>query len=140
MHFGRLESFVRHETGEPTKPLQYEVSYINHIFEGDSAWRPAAQLGELLPDFRWRPEPRFLKSPERVDHRLSFLMPNGRLHVRAQHAHRREDYHPVLVIELTARGFGADRAAWFRSAHDWIVFGFEDLTSSEVQEQAWLKT
>lgn len=50
-HLARFEAFVQRETGHTIKPSQYEVTYINHIFEGEPAWRPAALLGELLPDF-----------------------------------------------------------------------------------------
>jgi hypothetical protein len=31
---------------------------------------------------------------------------------------------PILVVDLTARGFIVDRKAWFGLAHEWIVKGF----------------
>jgi len=48
----------------------------------------------------------------------------------------------MLLLNLTARGIEETRTRegmwnWFEMAHDWIVNGFSDLTSLEVQKKIW---
>jgi uncharacterized protein (TIGR04255 family) len=121
---------------------QYELTYINHI-PANSVWQDLADLGRVLPDFSWRSsQDRFLPTPERVDAHTTFALPAsaGRLHVRLHNSERVLDGVPVLVLELTARGFGPDRDAWFELAHNWIVRGFSDLTESSIQSNVWRRT
>jgi hypothetical protein len=48
----------------------------------------------------------------------------------------------MLLLELTVRGIGQFKSheqmwEWFDLAHKWIVYGFADLTSKEVQKEIW---
>jgi uncharacterized protein (TIGR04255 family) len=134
-----FERFLRQHWRVQVPHRQYELSYINHI-PAHAAWQTLADLGSVLPDLAWRvAEARFLPNPEVVDVQLSFRLPSGggRLHVRAHSGARLEDKIPVLVLELTARGFGVDRPRWFDLAHEWIVRGFADLTGESVQRNVW---
>jgi uncharacterized protein (TIGR04255 family) len=132
-----FQDFVRTSFAAVPAIRQYELNYINHI--PAEAWGAMSAIGHVLPDIAWRSHERFLPSPERLEAQFSFLLPGGagRLHARIQNALRQVDRAPVLVLEMTARGFLEDRESWFALAHEWIVRGFADLTGSEVQEGLW---
>ncbi|MGZ8394812.1 MAG: hypothetical protein ACXWWJ_08600, partial [Nitrospira sp.] len=102
-------------------------------------------FGKVFPDFIWRSDAsRFLTTPEALNLRATFLLPDhaGRLHSTIRQAVRRQDGKPILVFELMVRGIGQDKSqdamwAWFDLAREWIVKGFSDFTSGEVQRGIW---
>lgn len=127
---GLFGSFVSKRLAVELVPRQYELTYVNHVPDGV----PAA-VGDVLPDVAWRRTPgRWLGAPENVEAEWAFLLPNelGRLRVRAQTALLARGNKPVLILELTARGFAENRDEWFRTAHEWIVRGFADLISDST--------
>lgn len=137
----RFEQFC--ETHADAKPdlKQYELSYINHLPQGEG-WDTLGNIGNVFPDLSWRDDGRFLPSPEGLDARIAFALPEdaGRLHIRLQVARRRQDNQPILVLDLTARGFLPDTKKWFGLAHEWIVRGFADFTGDAVQKDLWGRT
>ena len=138
----RFESFASRQFGSAPAYTQYELTYVNHLLQG-SGWSNLGDLGKVFPDCAWRPEVnRFLPMPEAIDWSLSFPFPDrkGRLHIHLRSGERTEDKRAVLVLELTARGFSPDRAAWFDLAHEWIVRGFADLIGQNVQKSIWRRT
>lgn len=142
--FGLLEgfaSFCDEEVGGRPDLIQYELTYINHVPLGDG-WTGLSDLGGLLRGFGSNPEHEFLPQAEALDTRYAYALPEnaGRLHVRAQSAVRRADDVPIIVLDLTARGFLPDTRKWFELAHDWIVRGFADFTESQVQNEIWGRT
>jgi uncharacterized protein (TIGR04255 family) len=130
--------FIEFEFGE-IKPIEYELTYINHIQKGQE-WNTADDLPRIFSDFAWRQTTgRFLPSPENVTWQANFTLPGkkGNLVVNLKQAIRTEDKVPLLVLELTARGLGESTnkiaiREWFDLAHEWIVRGFTDLTTSEI--------
>ncbi len=142
----RFQEFLNEAQLGIIEPLQYEMTYVNHIPQGDG-WETMQDIGEVFPDFAWRVnEQRFLSVAEGVNWRTSFALPNhsGRLHVTIRNAKRRDDNRPILLFDLTARGIGKDMSpeamwSWFDLAHEWIVCGFADLTHQEVQKNIWRK-
>jgi uncharacterized protein (TIGR04255 family) len=141
----RLLEFCREERIETPQINQLEVTYINHIFQGEG-WDGLETIGRVFPDISWRAKRSFLPSPESVVWQSSFLLPNqvGRLHVSLRHAIRRQDMKPVLLCELTARGIPntVDEKAireWFLLGREWIVRGFADLADDRVQKDVWKK-
>jgi hypothetical protein len=87
---------------------------------------------------------RFLPSPINIAWQTNFTLPEkkGRLTLNLQEAIRTEDKVPLFVLELTARGLGEPSSKnafreWFDVAHEWIVRGFTDLTTLEVQKVFW---
>jgi uncharacterized protein (TIGR04255 family) len=142
-----LQAFERflqeNEIGE-VKPTQYELTYVNHIPSGE-AWSSLSAIGELFPDFLWRPVgDRFLPEPEAMNWRTAFRLPDrtGRLHVTMRHSTQSASGETALFFELTARGFSPAEGResmlqWFDNAHTWIVRGFEDLTGAEVRQKVW---
>ena len=143
-HLAKFESYLREAKLGTVEPLQYEMTYVNHIPRGDG-WTTFNDIGKVFPDFAWRGgTQRFMSAPEGINWRTTFVLPNraGRLHVTIRHAIRPHDKHPILLFELTARGVGSDKSqeatwSWFDLAHEWIVRGFADLTGEEVQQNIW---
>jgi hypothetical protein len=63
----------------------------------------------------------------------------GRLHVSLKMATTKEAK-KAMIFELTARGFSIGvMDEWFAVAHEWIVKGFDDLTTTTIQESIWNK-
>ena len=140
------EFIAEHQLGE-IRPLQFELTYVNHIPQGEG-WNSMADIGKLFPDFSWRDiSSRHLPPLENIDWNSSFVLPEkqGRLHARIQSAKRIEDDHKLIVLHLTARGIGNNPInegmfQWFELARNWIVRGFADLTGEEVQKTVWRRT
>jgi uncharacterized protein (TIGR04255 family) len=126
------------------EPLQYEMTYVNHIPQGEG-WETPSDIGNIFPDSTWKVnEQRFLADPEGFNLRTSFALPehSGRLHLTIRNAIRRNDGHPIFLFELLVRGIGNYTSleaiwSWFDQAHEWIVQGFTDLTSSKIQNDIW---
>jgi len=132
--------FTDFEFGE-LKPIEYELSYINHIPKGQG-WDTIKDLPKIFSDFVWKQtKERFLPNPEKVAWQTEFSLPEkkGLLIVNLKQAVRTEDKVPLLVLELKTRGIGesANKEAirkWFDLAREWIVRGFTDLTTSEIHK------
>ena len=131
---------------EDLEPLQFEMTYINHIWQGE-AWTNLKEVGKVFPDFNLRyDKKRFLPEPESINWRTSFVLPQeeGRLNATIRNGKHRETGQPMISLDLTVRGIGEDKTkegmlTWFDLARKWIVLGFEDLTGSEIQEKIWGK-
>ena len=126
------------------KPIECEISYINHIPKGEG-WDTIDDLPKIFSDFVWNRVPgRFLPNPENVAWQSKFALPEnkGHLIVTLKQATRTEDKVPLFVFELTARGpvESNDKKVireWFDLAHEWIVRGFTDLTTPDIQTTIW---
>ncbi len=139
----KFEAFLQENKLESIQPVQYELTYINHIPQGEG-WNTFGDLGKVFPDFSWRSAERFLPAPEGINWQTTFVMPekSGRLHESLRSAKRRSDSQPILLLELTVRGIGSDKSrsamwSWFDVAHEWIVRGFTDITGEELQRGLW---
>lgn len=143
-HLGKFAQFLDENQLGTLTPLQYELTYINHIMQGEG-WETIGDVGRVFPNLSLQASKySFLPSPETINWQASFTLPNrvGRLHTKLQSAMRRDDGHPLLVFELTARGIGDYTTLdtmwnWFELAHEWVVRGFTDLTDPQVQKVIW---
>ena len=123
------------------KPIEYELSYINHIPKGQG-WDTIDDLPRIFSDFVWtQTKERFLPNPEKVAWQTEFSLPEkkGHLIINLKQATRTEDKVILLVLELKTRGIGesANKEAireWFDLAREWIVRGFNDLTTPEIHK------
>ena len=138
-----FESFLqKHDLGE-VKPIQYELTYVNHIPKGQG-WNNLNDIGAVFPDLSWRnSQKRFLPELEGLSIQQSFALPDrqGRLHSTIRHGIRHPDQ-SIIQLDFTCRGIGKDRSQsgmseWFQLAHQWIVRAFEDLTNPDVQKSIW---
>jgi len=108
-------------------------------------WSNLNDIKKIFPDFVWRSNSkRFLPEIESLNWRTSFVLPEslGRFHATIRSAIRKSDNRKLFLFELTVRGISSDKTLagidkWFDTAHKWIVFGFEDLTSNEIQKNIW---
>lgn len=139
----RFLEFCRDEQIGTPRVNQIEVTYINHIVQGDG-WDGLGTIGDVFPDIGWRKKRSFLPTPESVVWKASFAMPDaaGRLHASVRYALSRKDLQPVLLCELTARGVPNtldDKAIrdWFHLGREWIVRGFADLAHERIQKDLW---
>ena len=132
--------FSEFELGE-LKPIEYELSYINHIPKGQG-WDTIDDLPRIFSDFvLTQTKERFLPNPVKVAWQKEFPLPEkkGHLIVNLKQATRTEDKVTLLVLELKTQGIGESTSKeaireWFDLAHEWIVRGFTDLTTPEIQK------
>jgi len=125
----------------PFKPLEYELTYINHIPQGQG-WDSVKDLKGVFRDFNLNATAhRFLQDPSAVSWQSAFELPEnkGRLNVGLRMATRTTDKVPLLVLELRTIGIGESSTGgafreWFDLAHEWIVRGFTDLTTPSIQK------
>ncbi|MCH7476836.1 MAG: TIGR04255 family protein [SAR324 cluster bacterium] len=145
-HFKKFRSFIQDHNLGNLELKNFELTYINYIPVG-SGWTTLAEISHLFPDIAWKNKSgRFLPEPENLNAHLSFLLPegNGSLVATIQKGRRLPDNVEILILQLRAKGFpvhdeSQDFQKWFDLAHEWIVLGFEDLTSKEVQKEFWGK-
>jgi uncharacterized protein (TIGR04255 family) len=138
-HLEQVEAFLRDHGLAEIRPVQYEMTYINHL-ELTGPLATIGGAGSVFPDFGWRnTKARFLPVPEAINWETIFLLPNksGRLHVTINNGIRLSDKKPVINLEVTARGIPSESPKekiwqWFGLAHEWIVRGFTDITSDDV--------
>lgn len=144
--FRQFQNFVtEHKLGD-IEVVGFELTYINHIFEQEG-WRFPEQLGRVMSWLEWQDrDHRFLPHPSAMNWgaRFPFQGQPGELSVKLNPAKRPKDDNLLLVLELSARGLQAEVPidyieSWFSHAHEWIVRGFEDLTSEEAQRELWGK-
>lgn len=125
-------------------PIECELSYINHILKGEG-WETINDLSNIFTDFNWsQREARFLREPENITWQANFKLPDnkGDLIISLKKAIRTEDNIPLIVFSLTAKGPAESNDKdsvfkWFDLAHEWIVRGFTDLTTQEIQTKIW---
>jgi uncharacterized protein (TIGR04255 family) len=121
-----FHDFLRQFGMDLPMPVQYELSYINHISISNKA-ALGEELRRILRDFSWESDARFLTEADQFTSSLAFLMPggHGRLHVVTRLGQHRETSERVLSLELVARGLPAaldldEMWRWFDLAHEWI--------------------
>jgi uncharacterized protein (TIGR04255 family) len=144
--FSLFHSFIEN-AGMEISPLQYELTYVNQIPEGD-LWEKVSDIGNIFNKTNFSfGEGLTLKEPETVNWRISFVLPeqSGRLYATVKTgATRASDNKKVIIFDLTVRGIGQDKSLqnmkqWFDVAREWIVKGFTDLTTLEAQK-LWRRT
>lgn len=140
----QFELFIKEHDLGSISPLQYEMTYVNHIIQGEG-WETANDVGTIFPDFSFRINAsRFLSELETWNWRTSFVLPGnvGRFHVTILHTKGDESNPPKIILNSTVRGIDPEKSfpdsqKWFDLAHEWIVYGFADLTSDKIQREIW---
>lgn len=140
----QLDTFVKELQLGAITPLEYELTYINHI-PVRQGWEKIDDLPKVIRDFTWQKEKHsFLPNPTNISWQVRFELPGnkGWLNAKLSQATRKVDGLPSLILELNAKGFGEEKNEkamrdWFDLAHEWIVRGFTELTEKEIQESIW---
>lgn len=126
--------------------LEFELTYINHIYDADR-WNFPHEFDGALRGMVWSDKSEsFLPRPDEINWQAKFSLPKsyGSLSVKMNPGTRRSDGRKLLVLELTAKGQPPETPLesledWFGTAHEWIVHGFEDLTTDTAQTDVWGK-
>lgn len=141
------EFLAEHDLGD-VELLECELTYINHIREQEG-WRFPDHLGRVVEQVDWQDRlHQFLPRPSEMGWhaRFPFQDQSGNLSIKVNPATRvtTTGERRLLVLEISARGLPAETPLehmkdWFSHGHEWIVHGFEDLTSEESQRELWGK-
>ena len=145
----KFEDFVKQNNIGRIAPIEYALTYVNHIPQGE-AWKALADIKTVLPDISWRKSTRrrYLSEPAGIS--LQYVFPikdqPGRLTVILQRVVRKSDQVSLLRFELKAEATDKDglpphsvssMSNWFHAAREAIVLGFLDLTSETAQIKVW---
>jgi uncharacterized protein (TIGR04255 family) len=141
-NWGAFSDYIELENLGPIVPNRYEFTYVNHIeLKGESF---GSELQAKVKMFHWDGvDPEFLAPPNSVSGLWQFKMPDskGSLNANLSHA-KRPDGRDLLVLTMSCLGPASSKYAmrdWFDTAHEWIVRGFTDLTTSEAHKE-WGRT
>lgn len=145
-YWKRFLQFLR-DANVPQPPiLKCELTYINHL-PTSAGWTSMTDVGNVVTPLAWAGgNTGFLPTPKTVTWNASFDLPDskGSLTVKMKPAYRGQEKELILVLELAATGATPETSdqgleAWFETAHEWIVKGFEDMTDPKVQRSVWGK-
>lgn len=139
-----FQAFLKKEELGQITPKQFELTYVNQIPSGKS-WEDLGDLSRVFKAFDGSiASGKFLPAPMGLAFNLNYQLPekSGRLFVKVESAVRNSDRLPVLQVTMLARGIGSKGPlrtveGWFELAHEWIVRGFDDLTSESIQCEEW---
>jgi uncharacterized protein (TIGR04255 family) len=141
--FEKLEAFLAEQELPTIHPHQFEITYVNHIPQGQG-WETLADIGRVFPDFSWRRPRNGVCAPAGISWTTVLDMPNqrGRLRAVINNAVSRLAKRQWLSLEITVRGLPAESSkesmkVWFDEAHQFINTTFVDLTSAEIRETIW---
>ncbi|MBP7861672.1 TIGR04255 family protein [bacterium] len=144
--FEEFERFLKNFDIGSLDPLEYELTYVNHIPLGD-CWDSLDDLSGVLKSFKaksWKTEK--LNELRGFSWTSNYELPdaNGLLISKVQSAVRNSDKKKFLQFSIIARGIDKNRSVaqmkpWFDLAHEWIVDGFSDLTSDAIQDNVWVR-
>ena len=132
---------------ESIEPSGYELIYINKI-DKDSGWFSAEDHHKIFT-FISKGFERSLETPKFIDFQTAFSLPNneGRLSLtvdqRIQESDEPNDENDenngsdFVIFRLNASSFNTDSEIehWFRSAHNYVLKAFLELT--EEAQQKW---
>jgi uncharacterized protein (TIGR04255 family) len=123
-------------------PNRYELTYVNHLeIKGDVF---SSELEAKAKMFRWQGlDAQFLPAPASASASWQFQMPESKGIFSANLSHaKRQDATDLLVLNMACAGPASSKFTlreWFETAHEWIVRGFTDLTTSEAHKE-WGRT
>lgn len=146
--FGKFLAFTENEGLGKVKPVQCEVSYVNHVQKSH------ARIADVVNLWQASSGMSFLPSQEDARFSTRYVIPDpdgsggllGRLIVSLQPAFLKASGGQVLNLSLVARGrpmaqkdLPEDILAFFDLAHEWIVRGFTEVTTAEMHK-VWGRT
>ena len=125
------------------KPLQYELTYIDQLIEGEG-WQTLDDLAHIYNIFLgYQESSSFWSGIESMNLRTSFPVVDlhGRLHFGISNRVKVPEQKRTLQTDFIARGFpknpGYSMEAWFELAHDHISDKFVSVFTENIQESIW---
>lgn len=135
--------FLKDNGFQEPRPMQCELTYVNHIPQGDG-WDTIDDLAGIFKDFTWSKDKDLFPIPKTLSWSCVFDLKDnhGTLTARLNQVTRVGDPAQSLRLDLSCKGIGSvksvtEAGAWFEVAHDWIVRGFADLTKLDAQKKLW---
>jgi uncharacterized protein (TIGR04255 family) len=142
-HLSKFNEFLQETNLEEINPIQYELTYVNHIVQGEG-WNNFQDIEKIFPFLSSHFYQQESLDLEAINWRLTFSLPGraGRLHIVIRNGIRQQDRKPVLLFELVARSMGENQSLnqfeqWFNLAHRQVVKTFNQLTSQGIKENIW---
>ena len=142
--FASFEKTLLTEGNITLRHTQFELQYVNLI--GPDNGLGVVDESQVLIDHARVSNNRFLPPPSGYNWVTSYPLPNnaGRLHTSAQAVVIPGGATRHIRLDIAARGYPVDPVgttmnAWFDLAHDWITYGFADITSPVLHEKARIK-
>lgn len=133
----------RYGLGSPNV-LSCEVAYINHL-DRNLGWDNFSDLSRIFPSIGSFEGRSFLKKPETISANAVYVMASneGRLHVVIQPAIRQLDGKEIIQLSITGscRPASSEAGELMRcldSCREWVVNGFDDVTSPHMHK-IWRK-
>ncbi len=140
--FMEFAGFVEREGLGTVQANQCEVSYINHLVEGDG-WSGFGDLQGKLKLLHSAASSSVLGRPEQIRAELAFLYPDpdaprGRLRISFEMGRRLDDGRSMMAMHLTARGAPSSSELeqvleFLDLGRGWIVRSFDDLVGDELK-------
>lgn len=139
-----FQAFLAEEKIGVPKVDQCNLTYVNYI-DPNQIQGGLSAPAEMFSVFR--EQKGFLPGPEVFKWESSYPLPegHGRLHVVAAPNFRQRDLKLVINLTLIARGNPPEVSnesikAWFEVAHEWVVRGFDELTTPTMHKLWGKKT
>lgn len=145
--FNNFNAFVnKHKIGE-IKPLQYELTYVNHI-SSLNGWGKDTPIENIFPKFNLNFEKKnFLPKYESFHWTNTYRLPNeeGRLYSQIRLVRNKDHADPLIQFQLRVTGINRKPSldkmrSWFDLAHEWIILSFVELTNEKAQKEYWGRT
>ncbi|OYZ99648.1 MAG: hypothetical protein B7X99_07155 [Rhizobiales bacterium 17-65-6] len=140
----RFLAFLEQQGLGSVNVRQCEVTYVNDMYRGRE-WETLSEGIAFLSFLSGFGKGKFLPPPEALSVAGSYLLPEekGRLHFSVNHVLREPGNKEALQLRLTARGKPESSSAenvmrWLDMGREWIVRGFDELTSDRA-DKVWDK-
>ena len=136
-----FKEFLSEEKLGKIIPNQYEITYIDHIFENDG-WETINSVDKIFPNLVPFKDRIILSADIReINWQTVFGLPDdyGQLQLSIRNARRKSDNRHLLRIEFSARSNEPHEPMrdWFDFAHEVIIELFSNLISEEIQQKNW---
>ena len=136
--WGLFSDFLKRQGIPQPRLTRYELTYVNEIEISPKTM--ASDVERFVRMYVSLTNLEFLPSPSSVGSSWQFVLPEGKgqLHANLSHV-RKPDGRETAILALNCFGPAASKnytmPEWFQTAHEWIVRGFADLTTTEAHEK-----
>jgi uncharacterized protein (TIGR04255 family) len=136
--WGRFSNFVTREKVGNIRPSRYELTYVNHIEQGD---RPLADTVEsYVKLFNWSNlHTEVLTPPTGISTVWTFSLP-GQLGFGQANLSQgvKSDGRAILMLVMSCTGDSSPKYSlndWFAETHEWLAQAFAELTTERAQKE-----
>lgn len=138
-HIKTYKQFLNESNGWSINPNQWEITYVNHLLQGD-LWSSLPDIKKLLPWIDLPTVSLFNPNADSYNCDIAFVIGDslGRLHISLKYARLESGKgQEVFVLNLTARGpinKDIDYETGFDIGHAAIVQSFHDILSDYARD------